>query len=1034
MRSHCTTLAHRLGLGLLLLAGGCLGGGGAQSLTGPGSGNATLNLENAEWGRLVDVIDASGALIAQDELIRESLQSDGLDYLLQLNAITGRETLTILHLSGTAAFSSALSAAKAGLGSLQAKAFDDPPPFSKVARNGAIRLTFSEVLDPATVDRQTIQVLVAGANEQFQTLEVRYVIQERVGTDGKPKGVVIVDPTISKLEAESLEVPANGIGLPASVDQIGANLKIRIPTKVNPFINQTLVLTNKSGTRSIGVKSDAFGAVTEPAEFASGDPVVVRAFRSGNDADTFNGFMTDNARPSLITTLEVTLAQVQELTGAVRRITYSMDAVRCRGLAPKIGDVFEIGGAILQVAAVVDSGTPSALVVDATLLAGVLDAGGGAQGTITTRYTAQDFDLQLCYVKFAPEPPTLPAVGVDPFATLSVTFSEPVDAGTIRSLDSMVLCSVDLSPSGPEDSARPWNDAGQGESVPDYIDRQLGFQNIVTVPGSNGSGRIRFGPIQISGDAQTYTLAPLAGLTDSHDEGGSVYYNLALRDGPDGILDLAGNPMDFDSFVAGNTYQPETLTISGAPPTDRYFALRANGSDEDDDQSAEYAGQFGPFQGDGQMRPRPVTHFSRAVDSSNVWVGQRLRFAQGLMTPLTPAGAVLMTVWPYHVMGFGLGSDGEYNLDVEGMSWSPFEGVVFDDIFERYSIALAHSNRLPDDYIDGGSGYPSWPNSGLRRLSTDNFDTNIFAFGYAPDPKDEVIAFDTDYRIADINKFTTQQGIFMMPWPEFSSTYTYRDTSFPKPDGVVLQGGTNVAGNAFGCPPQVLGQPVVYTSGKIPSIGLPLLMRYRCYPRGQEFGFNGFQVQIMVGSSALPAFRVFSSGGRDGQNVWHMVRPDLPPEGTAPTGGYNTVTGAVTKNHGPELYWGMADFVTKVSRVYTHWFGLGGSVASMSPLTVEPVPSAQLAGTQVIVELRGADTITTTTCDDPLARMSDFDAYGDYIGTCSTVSGVTGWSSDVSPLITGGKDFFQVRITFISNIDQDLDPVLDALGFAWNVQ
>lgn len=1024
----------RLALGLLVLLPSCLGGGGSQSLTGPGSGKATLTLENAEWGRLVDIIDGNGVPYEQDELIRENLQSDGEDFLLQLNSITGRETLTILYAQGTAAFAAALASAKSSLGSLQAKAYDDPPPFSKVARNGAIRLTFSEYLDPATVDRQTIQVLVAGANQQFESLEVRYVVQQKIGADGKPKGVVILDPTISKLEAESLEVPANGIGLPESVDQVAANIKVRIPTVVNPYINQTMVLANQAGTRTFSVKSNSVGTVLEPVEYASGEPVAVRAFRSGNDTDVFNGFMTDNARPSLIVSQEMTVAQVQSPSPLVRRITYSLDAVRCRGLAPKLGDVFEVGDAILQTAVLVNTSNPAALVVDATLLFGELGAASGQQGTLTTRYSAQDFELQACYLTFSPEPTTLPAVGVDPYATVSVTFSEPVDAGTIRSLDSMVLSSVNLSPSAADDPTRPWNADALGESVPAYIDRQLGFQNVVTVSGSNGSGRIRFGPIQVSGDAQTYTLAPLAGLTDSHGEGGSLFYNLALRDGPDGILDLAGNSVDFDSFVAGNTYQTETISIAGTPPDDRYFALRCGGSDEDDDQGSEYAGQFGPFVGDGLMRPRPVTHFSRAIDSSNTWVGQRLKFAQGIMTPLTPAGAVLMTVWPYHTMGFGLANDGEYNLDVEGMSWSPFDGVVFDDLFERYSIALAHSNRLPDDYIDGGSGYPNWPNSGLRRLSTEPFDGNIFGFGYAPDPKDEVIMFDTEYQISDINKYLNSVSNSMMPWPEFQTTYTYRDTSFPKPDGVTLQGGTNVGGAAYGCPPQVTGQPLVYTSGKIPSIGLPLLMRYRCYPRGQEFGFNGFQVQIMVGSSALPAFRIFSSGGRDGQNVWHLVRPDLPPEGTSPVGGYNTVTGAVTKNHGPELYWGMADFVTRISRVYTHWFGLGGSIASMSPLTVEPVPGAQLAGTQVIVELRGADTITTTTCDDPLTRMSNFDAYGDWIGTCSTVSGVTSWSTNVTGLITGGKDYFQARITFVSNISQDLDPVLDALGFAWNVQ
>ncbi len=1021
-------------LSFLVALPGCLGsGGGSADAIGPGSGKASLFLEDAVWGRLVDVLDVSGNLVERDVLVRESVQSDGQDYELRLNPITGRETLTILHPSGSADFDAALESATTGLASLQAKGFDSPPPFTKVARNGAVQLVFSEYVDPDTVDRQTIQVLIAGANETFTSLEVRYVVKRGVGADGAPKGIVIVDPTVTALDSEELGIPANGIGFPASVDQVLANVKIRIPTTVNPFANQTQVLTNEAGNRTIGIKTNAAGdQFIEPVEYQGLDPVVVRAFRSGNPNDAFNGFMTDNIRPSLITTLETTIAQVSSLSAVVRRLTYRIDAANCRPLTPKAGDVFEVGDAILEVNAVVDGSDPEAYVVDATLLTGTLNATTSpAQGRITTRYASADFDLQLCFVEFSPEPQELPAVGVDPFATISVRFSEPMDAATLRSLDTMVLASVNLSGTG-DDADRPWNADGNGEAVSDYIDRQLGYINVSTNPTSNGSGRIRFGPIAVDGDAQTFTLAPLAGMTDSFNEGANLFYNLALRDGSDGILDLAGNVVDFDAFVAGNTYQSQTISLAGAIPDDRYFALRFNGSDEDADQGAEYAGQFGPFLGDGRMRPRPVDHFPRPVDPTNPWVGQRLRFAFGLMTPLTPAGAVLMTVYPYHVMGFGLGNVDEYNLDVEGLSWSPFDGVVFDDVFDRYSIALAHSNRLPDDYIDPNSGYPQYPDSGLRRGGSTKFDENIYAFGYAPDPRDELIVFDRDYRISDINKYLNDGSYFMLPWPEFDTTYTWRDTTMPKPDGSTLKGG----GGGAGAPPKVLGQPQVYPNTKIPSIGLPLLMRFRCYPRGQEFGFNGFQVQIMVGSSALPAFRVFSAGGRDGQNQWHLVRPDLPPEGVSPTGGYNTTTGATTKAFGPELYWGQVDFVTRISRVYTHWFSFGGTLASITPITVEPSPSQQLSGTSVLVEFRGTDLVDVVGCvdeADPLSSTVDFDAYGDYEGACGVVSTPGAWTSEVSDLLAENPAFFQLRFTFVSNIVQDLSPLLDAVGFAWNV-
>lgn len=1002
---------------------------------GPGSGKASLFLEDMQWGRLVDLFDGNGNLIELDIVIRENVQTDGILYELSQNPLTLKETLTILAVNGSPAFTTALNDAQTGLTSLQAKDFSDPGPFTKVARNGAIRLVFSEFLDPATVNRQTIQVLVGTTEDSLSSLETRFVVKETIGQDGLPKGVVIVDPTISKTDAQDLGIPENGIGFPESANQSSPNIKIRIPTRLNPFINQTQLLGNKAKTSTFEVTRNLNGdSIIEPHEFAGLDPVSIRAVRTGNNLDVFNGFLTDTVKPSLIITQEVTLATVTQ-AGTQRTMVYSIDAVNCRAITPKVGDVFEVSGALVQVTSVLDDSDSSAYVVQGALLSGSLPGGStGVPANLTTRYTNADAAVQLCFLTITPAPLSLPATGVDPFATISVRFSEPIDTATVRSLDSMVLASANpVATDGDPDSE--WHQAG-GETVPDYIDRLPGFGL------GGGGGRIMFGPVQPSGDAQSFTLAPLAGITDGFGEGGIMELSLALRSGNTGILDLAGNVVDFTGFVAGHSTDSNQISLTGTVPVDKYFALRGNGIDENNDQAPEYGGQLGPIQGDGILRGREISRFSRQADQTNQYVGQRLKFTQGLMTPLAPSGAVLLTIYGYHHLGFGLSSVSEFNLDVEGLNWSPFDGVVYDDTFDRYSLALAHSSRFPDDLINQQSGYPEYGNSGLKRLSGNNFDENIFGYGQNPVTYahlDEQIMFDTNYDISSVNRFQTAGGISMYPWPDFDSTYTWRDTHFPVPDGSTLVGGNENPANAAGAgiPPRVTGEPVVYQKGFIPSVGLPLLMRFRSYPMGGEFGFNGFQVQIMVGSSNVPAFRVFSSGGRDSGGQWNLVRPDLPPEGTAPNGGYNTVTGAVTKGYGPELYWGQVDFVTKVSKVYTHWFDFGGDLSSMSSLTLEPTPIQANPGTSVEVQFRSADSVTIGSCDpdeDPTPlndASTNFDAYAEYDG-CGTVTLASDWYSDPAELVGDGRQFFQMRFTFVSNIEQDLLAELDAFGFAYN--
>lgn len=1002
---------------IALLVAGC-GGGGPTPSNIAGTGRSALSLETVEWGRLVDILDDDGVLVERNVLIRSSLQSTPTQYRLGRNAITQAETLTILYPIGNPQFTALMRQAQSGLTAVVPKGPNAPPTFTRVGRNGALRLQFSELVDPATVNRLTVQLQVDGIAQ-----DLRYIVKNgQIGLDGKPKGVVLMDFTITALDQVKYGIPENPLGLPASANQTDANLLLRIPTKLDPLFGQTQVLTNKAGTHSLTATA------SDPTIYSPNyDPIVVRAARSGNSADPHNGFLLDQTPPRLITELPATIREVQKLGGTASRftVTYQIDAPRCQSIHPKVGDLLQAGDGILLIADVENAVQGSEYVVQGSLLEGQLQPGAAS---ITTAYASEDAELQLCWIKFSPEPQELPAELVDPYASIQVRFDEAMDPQSIKSMETMVLTSFTMA-SAP-DPTRPFD--AEIESVGDYIGRQLGYQTIFDGSSLTGSGRIKFGPIESSPDFRNFVLSPIAGMTDAHQEGAALNLCLALRDDEGGIQDLAGNPLDAPTFVAGNITQAERIRLAGGSeswPTTRYFALRVNELDENLDGLSEYRGQF-TFE-PGRMKGRPLSRFSRIADQSNNYIGQRIALSSPIMSPLTPAGSVLMTIYGYHHLGLGLLTEAEFNLDVEGLHWSPFAGTIYDDVFDRYSVALAHSKRFPDDYINPTSGFPQYSSSGL--YIEREFDRNILGFGSGQ--ADEKIVADAPYIINATNRFTSQSGSVMYPYPEFQDTYTWRDTSFK----ASLTG----ARDGRGVPPAVIPGPVVYGPGQAPSIALPLLMRLRCYPEGHYYGINGFQTQVMVGSSALPAFRVFSSGGRDSGDDWNLVVPDVPPAGIKPTKGYNTLTGEPANQFGPELYWGQVDFVTRVSRVLTHFFEFGGEPSMITTTVVEPESILTQTQARVQVEFRGSASLSLGDCTDSANHLNDaiscFDSYGEEMTpTCclgSTIGAPTDWTMDPTDFLEMSElpKYFQLRFSFVADIDLNIEAELDAFGFAWDI-
>ncbi len=1028
-------LGRALGLGLLLslslVPASCLGGGGGSVAGLPQE--LGFFLDQVHWGRLVDVVDVDGDLVANDVLVDPDLIGDGANYELSFNPVTETETLKILQQQGTAAFDLLLADAQANLREVSTKGPADPPPFAEVPRNAAIRLTFSLPVDATSVDSSTIQVLVG--DQQKIGVTVRYLVQNDTAAG---IGRVILDPTVSALQAAQLAIPQNSVGFPASVNPLNPNLEIRIPTTPDPTFGQPEVLRSASGKPPSPRDPEK-----EPTVIAAnGSLTLVRAMRTGGAADDFSGFLRDERRPNLIGLFSVTVDQVVSVTGRTVELTYHHDLTACEDIAPKVGDVFEIGNAIVVVTAVLSSGNPAALDVRGRLESGALSVGAtGLNAQLTTRYAPVDAALQPCYLEIQPPPASPPTGGLDPWSSVTVRFDEPVDELSMLSTKTFVITSYEdnASPSTKEELEVAWfRQVDTDESVADYVDRQRGYDLRLDAAGTNEAasewgGRVLFGPIEVTEGNRAFTLAPLGGFSEINDDP-FLAFAVALRDGPDGIRDLAGNPVDFTGFVAGTPGQAMDITVSdgnggtgggaNAQLHNLYFGLFGGGLDENDDGLSEYAGQvtIAP----GMIGGRPPERFSRQADGTNPTVGARSVGAPQ-RDPLNPAGAVTMHAYRPQDFGFGYPDPTEHNMDIEGLSWAPNASVVFDETFNELALALAHATTLPDESFDPLSQLPIYPGSGLVASS---FDENILGFPAV----DEKEVFRATYAPRTINLYSSQ-GVSYLPWPSFSTTYTWRDTGIPQD---YLGGATDSVGS-----PNLqyiidTGSPLFWLPEQVPSVGLALLMRFRCYPQADRLGLNQFTTTQMQPASALPAFRLFSAGGQDGSGTWFRVQPDNPAQGgTVPSGGFLPGGGRTPTQFDTLLYWMNADFVVRVSRVYTHWFDLGSPLAPGSVLgeILEPDNPQQPSGTEIVVEYRGS--VLVGHGGNPLSNPSPlttadlpFDGYGDSIGVGS-VSTPGPWTEDLADLEAGGFRYVQVRFTFISNADLQVQPYLDGLGIAY---
>jgi hypothetical protein len=832
---------------------------------------------------------------------------------------------------------------------------------------------------------------------------------------------------VSTVEAAltSPPLPVNSVGLPASLTQSQPNVALRIPTVRNTDFGQFSILTNPSGH---GLASTGNGTIDNQSPTRD----VLRAMRSGGSfavtGDANNGFLVDDVAPNILGIQQVTIANVANgptpetficdldfLIGTCAQKLLAGDVIQegnvyaeiicppfqtCLPDAEVTGD--QVGGVVQAVYFRIIASDPT----------GLAELTPGA-GQVSMRFHSNvPSGKYACFVRF-PGIGLPPDRGVPPNAPVIVRFTEPMDPHALTPFDSMTVVNVDPAGTTP-----------------------LTAYNYVV------------GAVAGATDLREYSFTPVLPFHHVLNPPQPEFFYLSLLSGAGGPTDLAGNPL-------GAVLPPVRFRIdpTAAPQNTGGFALRFSSNDEisnlgQDDTSStgagkpEFRGQFLLDPVAQVLKPRPVTHFSAAADRTQPVPSIMPPFGPGVQTPLSRFGSKLQALWRYCDMGFSLFDEPNFNVDVEGLNWSPIGGNVNSDHYTRFEMSLAHCKFLPDESLDINL-LPAFPNSGLVATYASNQADTI------NDPLRRVYPVTggpTGYTVIPTDVFTGGSGTKFFPWPlnrntapNLKSYYTFRDTALYS-----LGGPSGCPGAELPIVVQVTGQgtsmlPFQANLTRVPTIGLPLLMEFRCYPDNGASGLNSFDISLATASSPQPNFRAFATG-----NGAHPVDPDTNTSGT---GGFNPNSnppGAPTPGVDNSFYIGQHDLVTRISRVHSIWFNVGNvsSPVQYGAPIVEPRPQDQPEGTQVLLHFRGA---TGVTYAGLRSNAVEIDPYGDL--NHWTVSGMppmlqppagpspvylnndSTWKSSLTALNTA--PFFQVRITFISNPQTNLSPELSALGFTY---
>ena len=1032
--------------------------GGGFFISDPNqAGNATeLRLARTAHGRLVEIfgLDAAGARLpmAGDFMIGPLLVSDGKDFSLETNAITSQQALVILRdVTDTVAgggrdqFYSLLKTAEANVIPIQPLAAGGAGTYSMLPRNGALMLQFDDLVDETSLDETTLRVLT-GIPSTIP-FEARLFVDANHGglANGQFRSSrVYVDMTVSELESYSTSppLPINPLGLPPAIDVNLANVELRIPTATSSSTGQNRLLVNVSG-------HPLATAGNGPVDFNSPTLDVVRAVRSGGKqeqtGDAYNGFLPDQQAPLIVGTQEVQIPFPPVYQGGTSFLIPELrfDSKPC-AQTPDAGDLIVQPGVFAEVTrppALVKDGILKNVEVRLVVYPLNWDTGDGPAEWLNSSVGAAEFNAPFdpvfdsgsaaCYARVLPQPsgyPSQPGVGLHTSSSIELRFSEAMDPLSVTAFDSITLTRSPAPVAG-----------GTPLATDQYV----------------------VGSMAQSADLMRFTYVP--DLPLAHAVGMAENYYLNLAAGVWSPTDLSGNPLDFTLPEVTMSIDPTLAPQSTGGRVSRFSALDEEAPFGDETKALpEWAGQHLYDFGLEVIRPRPVVRSLGVVDRTNPVPAIMAYFVLGVQTPLSNYGSRCQAIWRYCDFGLGLTDASKFNLDLEGMYWSPAAGSVVFDSYTQFEIKLAHSAWVPDEYVNSATNLPQFGASGLTNFYSKNL------LDAAQDPLSVVHPRYLGYQVNPGDMVTTSLGTDLMPYPwnrglapDDWTSYTWRDTSLRKRAGKG-GAGTDLFQVYFANGKPRPSNPH-FQANQVRTSGLSLLMDFSCFPDEGAVGQNALAIALASASAAQPYFRAFTTGGVKPNGKTKLINPDKE---TRANGGFNPLSnppGASTPGNDPVVYMGAADFVVRTSRSHSIWFPatdpIGGGTFSApiysTPIT-EPKAEDQTVGTSVLLEFRGmtsfappADPCTGQPVMSPLEDATMFDLYGDhYNDSCiPNPTGQTNHSTKYENLgitflntddtwkpsiqLIDGAPYYQIRLTFISDTVSGLSPELSAVAVSW---
>ncbi|HZN81361.1 MAG TPA: hypothetical protein VFC01_16970, partial [Mycobacterium sp.] len=576
------------------------------------------------------------------------------------------------------------------------------------------------------------------------------------------------------------------------------------------------------------------------------------------------------------------------------------------------------------------------------------------------------------FLRIDPRPSLPGGAGVEPNASVSLEFSEPMDLQRVDPTKNIALTSGTMPGST-------------------YA---TDLQNAKVVAGA-------MLPVRWSdqaGDATIVQLQPPKGFFHRSNASNDVYWFHLLL-GANGLGDLGGNAVDVFNDSVSNTIANWSAQLTMRAGSQENLVGWHTWPFESADEDGTANGSidvFGQFQLiDGRLAAAQTVRFSRTADQNNLGTitrafrgeacplnsvfqpatGGRLYWQPRMVDAVGPPNvpnpypdfqianqAVGIVTEPHVVRGsrlmmryleddFSLSNRqaSDMAIDVEQLYWSPFADFdVLFDVFDRYTMALAHSDKRPDtDYFFFDPGPPPicrilCPTmlSSLSRTFSDNV-----LRGSSP-----VTVFeDKVYQINPNNMFRSPEQVKYIGYPKFDRSYTWRDSRLVSLDAngdIIGLGGARNPGDPGNTTlindwtsrvdsPWVPSNPTPTPSGinvvdegdfhgerrrDHDPIALPLLVDFKVFPDGTAnqlaSGANGFQVAMLgppsnflippqtpggyynfVGSGCpqadpWPFVRVHTSGSENPVDSQPPIIVD-PANTPVATGGFHKDAGAI---------------------------------------------------------------------------------------------------------------------------------------------